>query len=510
MAVWALGAQPVAGALDFRSDWETARTGEAPPAPWEGLEYGGTFDGTPPPAEQLAIVDAPVRSGRRAARFTVRPGDRYGQSTGERALVRWLGSAERDGDDLVYGWSTLFPPDWRQPPGWGLITEWHADSRFPLAPVRLNAGADALTLSLSTGTCPTPYGCAVQRNVPLLSTLSRGRWNDLVVRIAWRTRPTGVVQVWHRVEGEAAFRLVLDLRGVPTLPWREGERPATIYLLHGLYRDAGPGPSTVYHDGFVRGDSVEEVMAAFPDVAPGPRSPERVVDATCDTCAVDVAERADGLRVTARGEGAADDVDTAYVRLPVAPVGPRGVTVRAALSVLADGRVAGPLTVLALQDAGGRSLAEAIVDRAGFLDLVVPAAGPGAVTRAASTGAFVGRAGRERPVALALDRAGAASLLVDGVVRARLDPAASGPAPPVAHAAVGLVRDDGSDGLEAPLVLLARVGVEEGAVDGQAGGASPPLPDPFTDVRGITCPRCRLEGEGGALVAVAPAAGGLS
>ena len=44
----------------------------------------------------------------------------------------------------------------------------------------------------------------------------------------------------------------------------------------------------------------------------------------------------------------------------------------------------------------------------------------------------------------------------------------------------------------------------------RAAGVSTTLPDPFPEGAGMACPRCRLEGDGGALVAVAPASGGLA
>jgi hypothetical protein len=102
-------------------------------------------------------------------------------------------------------------------------------------------------------------------NHQILSSLSLGRWNDFIVRIVWRKAASGVVQVWHRVEGQADFALVLDLQGVPTLPWMTGQSDASIYLLHGLYRgDGGATTTTIYHDNFTRSGSYAEAAASFP------------------------------------------------------------------------------------------------------------------------------------------------------------------------------------------------------------------------------------------------------
>ncbi|MEZ5099305.1 MAG: heparin lyase I family protein [Thermoleophilia bacterium] len=257
-------ASSAAGAISFRADWEKAETGTQPPAPWEALEYGGQFDGSPSISSQLEIVTSPVRQGSRAARFTVHPGDRYGGSSGERSLARWIGSNERDGQEHYYGWSTLFPTDWVEASGWQIITEFHADRRFPLAPLRFDAKRNSLELWMTTGACPGPYDCAIDRGRTILRDLHKGEWNDFILHVVWRESATGMVEVWHRVEGETGFRRIARIPNVPTLPSRRGEEGAELYLLHGLYRDDASITQSVFHDNFVRGDTYEDVAKTFP------------------------------------------------------------------------------------------------------------------------------------------------------------------------------------------------------------------------------------------------------
>jgi hypothetical protein len=263
--------------VDFRGDWETGSWDQ-----WDGVEYGGAFDGSPRLSDVLQVVTNPVAQGRYAGKFIVNPGDKYGGSTGERTLARWVGSSETPGEDFYYAWSTLLPTDWVTPSSWAIPLEWHSDSRFPLAPIRFNISGEKTYVAMSTGNCSDPFKCEHHQNHLALSTLSRGKWQDFILRIRWHTSG-GVLQLWHRVQGQASFNRVVDLNNVPTLPYRPGDsRPATIYVLQGLYRGDGTGyRSVIYHDGFRRGTSYAEVAADFtqvarldpPTVAPAPSSP---------------------------------------------------------------------------------------------------------------------------------------------------------------------------------------------------------------------------------------------
>ena len=230
--------------------------------PWSHIEWKGALDDSPGIARQFQLVASPRRSGLHAARFSVAPGDKYGDSSGERSMAVWLTSNEREGDTYYYAWSTLFPRDWVTPRGWSITTEWHADERFELAPLRFNVvGSDRMTLDMTTGTCTDPYACAYQRNHVVLRTLSKGRWNDFVMRVHW-SAGDGSVEVWHRLAGQRSFRSVLLLRHVPTLPSMRGDpASAVIYIEQGLYRgDGSTGTTTVYHDAFRRASTWTEAV----------------------------------------------------------------------------------------------------------------------------------------------------------------------------------------------------------------------------------------------------------
>lgn len=253
------------GVKRLHSNFE--QPGKISPA-FDAFEYRGVFEQGFPIERQLAWVTSPVRRGRHALRFTVQPGDRYGGSSGERSLLRNSDQLSFAGADTYFAWSTLFPQDWTSPPGWGLIFELHGDSRFVLAPIRLNAHSNSLRLDMTTGACKVRALCGYHRNVPVLSTLSKGRWNDFVVHIRFAKANKGVVEICHRVAGEKQWRMARQLRRVPTLPYYQGQGDATIYFLWGLYTGAGTSTRVVYGDNFTFSTKLGDIAATFPRLPP--------------------------------------------------------------------------------------------------------------------------------------------------------------------------------------------------------------------------------------------------
>ena len=244
---------------------------------FEGLQYG---EGRPI-GESYALVETPVRQGRRAARVTARHGySRFGY--GESTLLLWNGG-ETEGQQYWYAWSTLFPREWTAPHEWGIFAQWHA--RLGTSPIiGFNAQGDRANFTLRSGlTDDKRNSSAVDRSVPLLSTLSKGRWNDFVLHVGWSTR-NGFVDVYHRVEGSPTLRKVVSFRDVPTFQITKDGRGLGAYLLLGIYRKsfcAAPTrlgctsslgvqpPSMLYHDGFVRERTFEAAVSrAFPGPLP--------------------------------------------------------------------------------------------------------------------------------------------------------------------------------------------------------------------------------------------------
>jgi hypothetical protein len=246
--------QASAAAVDFRGGWEEEGLGA-----WSQLQHrrGGQE------SDQLQLVTSPVGQGRYAARFIVRPGDRFRKTNGERTEVVWHESDESEGDDYFYAWSTFFPSGWVPPAGFGLIFQVHADN--PYSPVLAVNASDELKLMLWSGNVrETSRGVRFehQRQYTFLESIPKGRWIDLVLHVRYSRRPTGSIEVWHRAQGEA-FTKGVDLERLETIQV-DGKtgRAWSNYLKHGLYRKPDSKTNVLYHDGFTRGKSFGAVVRA--------------------------------------------------------------------------------------------------------------------------------------------------------------------------------------------------------------------------------------------------------
>jgi Polysaccharide lyase len=462
------GSSPVTEA--FIGDFEVGLPG------WQQFE-GLQYEWDRPLADSYALVDTPVRQGQRAVRLTARHGySPFGYN--ESSMLIWDGH-EQDGDEYWYAWSTLFSREWTSPYRWGIFAEWHAIlATSPL--ISFDARGNSANIRLLSGlTDQATNTAAVDRAVPLLSTLSKGRWNDFVMRVRWSTRSDGLVDVYHRVEGARSLRWVVSFRGVPTFQMAKDGSGVGTYLLLGLYRAShcsqptqlgctsslgAQPPNALYHDGFVRARTFEEAASrAFPEPTRLPPSSSRPVqqegwrlapvelrvvsrpnraqtDRGCRRCRVVSPTKA---RFVASIAGAGDDRDTAVLTYRVKQRD--AVLISHRLSVVAR-RLTGPLTVTQLRGPKEQVLAELNVGTGGTLRLSSP---PGALRRQGfdvETGIAAGPFAEKRTVELRLAR-NHLLLAVDGYL---------------------VVRLTNLDGPRRGKRLNARVGIDR--YDGRAGG----------------------------------------
>jgi hypothetical protein len=356
-------------------------------------------------ADTFELVTAPVRQGWRAVRMTIRQGySRFGHNEAT-LLVRRGG--ERDGDEYWYAWSTFFPPEWKTPLGWGVFAEWHANlATSPI--IGFDARGDHAKLGLLSGAMDDSQNrAAVDRVVPLLPTLSKGRWNDFVVHVRWRVAAAGFVEVYHRLAGETSLRKLVSWKNVPTFQVTGDGRGLGTYFLLGIYRRSScpqptqlgcmsslgeQPPSVVYHDAFARATTFEAAAAAaFPGptpALPNPATPavqvegsrlvplnilrlsRRARSETDRACRICRAASPESGRIEATIAGAADDRDTAV--LIYRPRQRSRIVVSYRLRVDAS-RLSGPLVVAQLRGQDARLLAELYVDRRGLVRLASPA-----------------------------------------------------------------------------------------------------------------------------------------
>ncbi len=478
-----------ASAMDFRGGFETGST-----TPWDELQY----DSARPLSDSFAIVTSPVRKGRYAARFTATQG--YSPGWGEVTELLW-GSDETEGSDYWYAWSTMFPPGWTAPYGWGIFAEWH--SKYPVPPpLSFDARQDAVWVNVETGLVGSNHspGFTLQRRI--LSTLSPGRWNDFVLHVKWSSRREGAIQVWSRVQGQRKFSKRLDISGIPTLQ-HDAQGPLANYTLFGIYRgsycgpartDIVPGcsgvggrgtqpPSVLYEDSFTRGTGFADVAdAAFPDSPPVPsgarlvrrsssasRSRHRgaslvrlgrfavVKDSGCAACTV--VHRRGGI--AAAIGGGADGVDTAYALRRLG--GARGWTgpvfLRDVLRVPKGQTLGGNLSVLQMRAPRGALIYELYIapeDRT--IRLFSPAGGLGAAAVNATTGVSVGDGRPHRiEVSAAVDRS--VTVRVDGLDRVSIPVLSGARSRPQATLRIGIDHYDASGSAGAVRVFHDSIGL---------------------------------------------------
>ena len=199
---------------------------------------------------RATIVSSPVRQGRYAARYEVRPGDNNvaGSGSGERAEALSCRSFG-EGEEQWWAWSTMFASDFSAANStWNAITQWHnsgtAGGTLGFVVVRNELRFQSFG---GTPSSPTFRSCKV-------ADRTNGVWYDFVFHVKWSSSASvGFVEVW--VNGNK----VVELAGTPTLYNGQG-----VYLKQGYYRAAQPNVAVIYHDGMRQGTSYADVAAEFP------------------------------------------------------------------------------------------------------------------------------------------------------------------------------------------------------------------------------------------------------
>jgi hypothetical protein len=265
------GSTPSRSAFLFRGDFERPIRSQ-----WSEVQCERTWS--------VNRVRGPAAQGRFAARFEVRTGDEnkdYRDNTNDSCELlrnRYVNM----GHDEYYGQSIRFPKSWFQPYWFNIITQYnYVGVTGP--PIALETSAPHnLDLTMETGhvelpPCGDDYcdGSYIRR-IHITRNLSLGHWHDIILHVRWSARSNGILELWHRVEGQGPFRKIITLRNIPTMQWREdvllqnGIDPRTGKPHDGsdkigLYRGrrAGQRPSFLWHDNFRVGRSFAAIRAGF-------------------------------------------------------------------------------------------------------------------------------------------------------------------------------------------------------------------------------------------------------
>lgn len=271
-------------AVTFFSDFETA-----PLANWHSLE----FTASRPMSDSFAFVTAPRRSGNASARIHVEQGWNGAGYQDRTMLMGDVGDIQ--GNDVYYGFSVLFPPDWQPLGTWDTFLEWHADFGTQAMISFLTVHGD-IRVQISTGAlsqfvctqnpvaCPVP---AYHNEVVVAPDWAVGQWHDFIVHINWQFNVNGRVEVWHRIAGTGDFAQTASVLGIPTLQYYQVAFSAA-RLMAGYYRpswcaypvvygcmppDTSPyagmvqPTSTLYLDNLVRARTYTAARQVFDDTA---------------------------------------------------------------------------------------------------------------------------------------------------------------------------------------------------------------------------------------------------
>lgn len=208
-------------------------------------------------------------------RVEVRPGDKVGGWTGERAEFAHM---RDDGNRPLhvlpttpreyYAVSVRTAPDWRPPqPGargaWGTILQLHGPDHLAKPPAVALMAEDRFRLNLFTGDVARP-GQRVLAYEFSDGTLKPGQWTDFLIEVGWSASPDGAIAVYRRDEGQREWTEVLYRRGIATLQYQGDAPVGPHYWKTGYYRSESSMKSVLWLGPVARGRSREVVeRAAF-------------------------------------------------------------------------------------------------------------------------------------------------------------------------------------------------------------------------------------------------------
>ena len=206
----------------------------------------------------------------KVARFTVKPGDSFLGSSGERSEVvlggwearsrfRVLGSEGHE----FFRVSVKLAPGWVAPQtnksgyAWGTFFQLHGPNQYTgTSPaISFNVG-DEFELFVLTGDLSKR---AVFKKLPLNTGLNVGRWVDFILEVEWAWDANGAISIYRREEGSDTWEKVLDVKYIATLQYRDTPIPNSHYWKSGFYRSESEYANSLWLGPILRGRTFAEV-----------------------------------------------------------------------------------------------------------------------------------------------------------------------------------------------------------------------------------------------------------
>ena len=199
------------------------------------------------------------RNGERAALFTTLAAnpDTYGIDRSEIVITKGVTNLGREGDDLYYGWSMLFPSSWTVPQSWELVFQMKGYNRVARNPaISFNIESDnnikvvrcTGNFGSSTSLCPTGL---VSYPTPILNINNiKDKWVDYVMRVRFAVDNSGIIEVWFKIDGQSSYTKAVEWQNIPTLQYDPVVGTKDIYhLLIGPYRGHESNTQDLYATG---------------------------------------------------------------------------------------------------------------------------------------------------------------------------------------------------------------------------------------------------------------------
>jgi polysaccharide lyase-like protein len=273
-----------------------------PYSEWWGIQPGykcidGSVNRSAPtkkPSAAFVRDNSPgnVRQGKYSARVVLNPGDHAAYSCQAESVSAIKAIGEGESSESWWAWSWKLPVGWRGTTSWGMLLQFTTYHPFWPSYGMLNfdaASRNSLRLGLHTGLTPNPgassYSAAYQRWVTLLGPgaprpMIYGGWLDFYMHAVWRSRTSGVLQIWYRPAGQKKFtKLYSNVRGDralirvaphPTLLYNtrygapgENRQPG-LQLAGGFYRATASWTTKYWWDGMRRRKTRASILAGFP------------------------------------------------------------------------------------------------------------------------------------------------------------------------------------------------------------------------------------------------------
>jgi hypothetical protein len=238
------------------------------------------------PDRITSVAEPPYPGASSVYRFMVKPGDKVGGWTGERAEFSGirvgkepLWESENSGTQY-FAFSVYIPAGWKAPEVskgdvWGTVLQLHGPVHFLNSPPVSIDLVDHFAISVRGGNSDV-LGDWHGKTYELKDggAIRSDQWEDFVLMVTFARDDKGAVRLWRRTKG--VLTNVFELTGIPTLVYKpsvEAKMPTARqrmlcgihYWKQGYYRSTSPHViSTLFQTGLVRASTFDEaVHAAF-------------------------------------------------------------------------------------------------------------------------------------------------------------------------------------------------------------------------------------------------------